>query len=303
MFYTYNYFKQHNEGNEIIDYKEFYKKFSNQREFGGDFSHMDHLVKNRFIDLSSYIINIILRKQPKLILDVGCGLGMNLPISRMFPSITYQGIDYAEDTLRKAKLQYPNVKFHVGDAFDMPFNPGTFDLCIISSVLILYKEASDRRALILETSRVMTDDGVLVAIVWNNSHMLRWCIQLSRLIGRLFGVKLPEDFMGIHFSNSELKFLAESAGLEVCQIYNTSANYGLLESVRYLNMSKYNRKFGVSEGGVGPKSQNLFNDLLAQSGGPKQLLLPLFYISRLAPQLFSMFTICVCKKRSSYSFK
>ena len=129
--------------------------------------------------------------------------------------------------------------------------------------------------------------------------MLRWCIQPSRH----FGEALPENFIGIHFSNSELKFLAESAGLEVCQIYNTSANYGLLESVRYLNMSKYNRKFGVSEGGVGPKSQNLFNDLLAQSGGPKQLLLPLFYISRLAPQLFSMFTICVCKKRSSYSFK
>ena len=35
MFIEYNYFRQHNNGEEINDHKEFYKKFSNEREFGG----------------------------------------------------------------------------------------------------------------------------------------------------------------------------------------------------------------------------------------------------------------------------
>jgi SAM-dependent methyltransferase len=298
MFKTYNYFRQYNEGNPINDYKDFYKDFSNQREFGGEFSHMDHLVKNRFIDTLSCIIKIILRKQPNSILDVGCGLGVNLPISRLFPKIKYDGLDYAEVTLLKAKEEYQNVSFFIGDAFDMPFEEQIYDLLIISSVLILYEDINDQRKLLLEAKRVLKNDGVLVVVVWNNAFLLKWCIILSRVIARFRRKNLPQDFMGVHFSNRELKSVVESVGLEVRQIYNISADYGVLESVRYLNMGKYNRKFGKFEGEYGTiKNQNLFRDLLLQSGGPAFLLAPLYFISRIAPSLFNMFSVCVCEKK------
>ncbi len=298
MFETFNYFRQHNDGNPIHDYKMFYKKFSNTREFGGDFSHMDHLVKNRFMDMLSYIFNIILRKRPDSILDIGCGLGMNLPLSRLLPGIEYHGLDYAEVSLEKARALYPDVKFHVGDAFAMPFQSAEYDLCIISSVLILYKQEHDQRALLTEAARVMKEDGVLVAVVWNDAVLLRWSIKLSRVIARIMGKNLPEDFMGIHFSNREIQRLSDSVGLEVRQLYNVCAEYGLLESIKYLSMAKYNRKFGASESPLGEEiDQNVFNDLLRHSGGARWLVTPMFILYRLMPSLFSMFTICVCKKR------
>lgn len=96
MFISYNFFCQHNEEKEIQNYKEFYKKFSNTREFGGNFTNFDHLKKNRFMNNIGHMSNIVLRQEPREILDIGCGDGINLPISRLFPNIRYEGIDYAE---------------------------------------------------------------------------------------------------------------------------------------------------------------------------------------------------------------
>ena len=35
MCYVYTYFRQHNDNKEIESYKDFYRDFSNKREFGG----------------------------------------------------------------------------------------------------------------------------------------------------------------------------------------------------------------------------------------------------------------------------
>ena len=56
MFFTYNYFKQHNNNVPITDYKSFYKEFSNKREFGGEFTNFDHLIKNRFMDIFGHVL-------------------------------------------------------------------------------------------------------------------------------------------------------------------------------------------------------------------------------------------------------
>lgn len=56
MFYSYNYFRQYNNNEEIKDHKTFYKKFSNEREFGGEFTHLDHLVKTRFANMINGIL-------------------------------------------------------------------------------------------------------------------------------------------------------------------------------------------------------------------------------------------------------
>ena len=80
MFFENNYFRQYNDEKEITDYKSFYKKFSNEREFGGDYSHWDHIVLNRFLHTFGYMFDAVLRKMPKNILDIGCGNGQNLNI-------------------------------------------------------------------------------------------------------------------------------------------------------------------------------------------------------------------------------
>lgn len=301
MLETYSYFKQHNDNNEIDDYKKFYREFSNKREFGGDFSHLDHLVKNRFMDIWGHVFNIVLRRQPKNILDIGCGLGINLPLANVFKNVDFNGLDYAENALKKARELYPDVKFHVGDAFNMEFEDSTFEMCILSGVLILYKNPSDQQNLLKEIRRVMTDDGVLILIVWNDSLLLKLSILLSRFLGKMLGQKLPTDFMGVHFKNLEIKKIVNNAGLNIDQIYNTAHLYGVLESVRYLNMSKYNRNFGVAEcESATVKSQSVLQDLVKQAGGLSSLTTVFYYIAKCCPSLFSMFTICVCTKEHKW---
>ncbi|MBC7946503.1 MAG: class I SAM-dependent methyltransferase, partial [Chitinophagaceae bacterium] len=289
MFETYNYFKQHNDNQKIENYKEFYREFSNKREFGGDFSHLDHLVKNRFMDIWGHVFNIVLRRQPKSILDIGCGLGINLPLANVFNQVDFHGLDYAENTLTKARELYPDVKFHVGDAFNMEFKDSAFEMCILSAVLILYKNASDQENLLNEIRRVMTDDGVLILIVWNDSLLLKASIYLSRFFGKILGQNLPTDFMGVHFKNKEIKQIVKKSGFNVDQVYNTGHIYGVLESVRYLNMSKYNRSFGAAESeSTTFISQIVLEDLIKHAGGFCYLTTIFFYIDKLCPSLFSM---------------
>jgi len=296
MFKIYNYYRQYNEGKQIPNYKDFYKKFSNDREFGGDFSHYDHLVKHRFMNIIGHVWNIILRKNPHNILDMGCGNGSNLPLSKIFPFISYHGLDYAEKALQNARMQYPDVTFHAGDAFKTEFYDKTFDMIILSNVLILYDKEDDRLKLFSEISRILNDKGVFVLVVYNESCLLKKSIQLSRLIGKLLQQNLPKDFDGVYFNKREIKELAEKAHFAITESIFTGHLYGILESVRYLNMSKYNRKFGKSEGESKKEHpQNILRDLQRQAGHLKWLTSLFYLISKINPKMFahySIYTLC-----------
>lgn len=296
MFYTYNYFRQHNEDKEIVNHKEFYKKFSNEREFGGGFSHFDHLIKNRFMDIYGHMINIFLRKMPKDVLDIGCGAGINLPLSKYFDFVNYIGIDYAEKTLEHSRSIYPNIHFEVQDAFNLNLKK-KFDLSIISSVLILYKEEKDRLKLLENAKNILKDDGLVVAIVWKDSWLLKYSIKLSRIIAKIRKIKLPEDFMGIHFTQKEATIMFEKANFKIEETIHTSHFYGALESVRYLNMKKYKRNFGIGEKEIGnEKKQNILKDLKKESDS-NFLMTFYYFIAKYFPSSLSMFSIYVLSKK------
>lgn len=298
MFYTYNYFRQYNENKEIEDHKEFYKKFSNDREFGsGNFSHYDHLIKKRFLNLYGHTINIFLKKMPKEVLDIGCGAGINLPLSKYFDMTNYTGIDYAEKALEHSRTIYPNVAFEVKDAFNLDYNK-KFDLAIISSVLILYKEEEDRIRLLENAKDSIKNDGVIVSIVWKDSWLLKYSIIFSRFIAKIKKIPLPEDFMGIHFSETEAKSMFEKSGLEIKEKIHTANLYGALESVRYLNMKKYKRNFGKAEKEFGEsKPQNILEDLENESGS-KILMKIYYFMATYFPSSLNMYSIYLLEKKN-----
>lgn len=297
MFYTYNYFRQHNDNEEIEDYKEFYKKFSNEREFGNDnYQHYDHLIKKRFIEIYGHMINIFLRKMPNKVLDIGCGAGVNLPLSKWFDFVDYNGIDYAQKALEHSKTIYPNVSFDVKDAFNLDYEK-EFDLAIISSVLILYKKEKDRLALLQNAKKVLKKDGTLVAIVWNDSFLLNLSIKFSRIIAKRKNIALPEDFMGIHFTQKEAIYMFSKAGFKVIEKIHTAHYYGALESVKYLNMKKYKRDFEKGEKHFGEtKTSNILEDLKKESGS-NVLMSIYYYIAKYFPSQLSMFSIYVLEKK------
>lgn len=297
MFYSYNYFRQHNNNEEITNHKEFYREFSNKREFGGDFTNYDHLMQNRFHNTINHVYNAIIRKTPKNLLDIGCGNGVNLPLSRIFPFINYCAIDYAESAIASAKKDYPNVDFKVGDAFNLPYEQSTFDMAILSSVLIIYKNEDDRIALLQEVRRVLSDDGVLVLIVWNDTFMIRNCIKLATCIGKIKKENLPQDFMGCHFNRTDIYKMAKKSGFIITEQIKTSELFGILECVRYLNMSKFRRKFGKAESQCSVKhSQNIKADLIDQAGSMKWLTRLFLFISKLFPKAFSWMSIYLLTK-------
>lgn len=297
MFYTYNYFRQHNEEKEINNYKEFYKKFSNEREFGStNYQHYDHLIKNRFMNIYGHMINIFLRKMPKQVLDIGCGAGVNLPLSKWFDFTDYNGVDYAEKALEHSKKIYPNVHFETQDAFNLKLEK-KFDLAIISSVLILYKNEKDRINLLENAKKSLKKDGLLIAIVWKDSWLLNLSIQVSKLIARMKNIKLPKDFMGIHFTENEATNMFKKANLIVEEKIHTAHLYGALESVRYLNMKKYKRDFGAAEKELGKeKNQNILQDLQQES--ESGLLMSFYYfMAKNFPSSLAMFSIYILRKK------
>lgn len=162
MFYTYNYFKQYNEGKKIDNCKEFYKKM------------------------------------PKKVLDISCGMGINLSLSELFDFVDYNEIDYVGKTLEHSRKVYPHVHFEVQNAFNLDLEE-KFDLAIISAVLILYKNKSDRIELLKNAKNSLNDNGLLIAIIRKDSWLLNLLIQISKLIVKAKKIKLPEDFMRIHF--------------------------------------------------------------------------------------------------------
>ena len=295
MHVNYNFFRQYNDMKEIENYKEFYKSFSNDKEFGGIYSNFDHLVKNRFMNVFGFVNNAILRQNPKNILDVACGNGVNLPFSNLYPSIKYFGIDYAEKTVKAAKKTYPKAKVSAMDAFNLKFKKNTFDLVILSSMIILYEKESDRIKILEQVKKVLTKEGSLVLILWKDSFILRNAMFFSRILARLRGIPIPRDFCGLHFTESEAKDMVQKAGMTVTNADHAGVEFGILESVRYLNAKKYKRTFGKSEKESGKINSNTLQDLIDNSGTP--WLCRIFYrISKVFPNWFAMFSVYIVKK-------
>lgn len=295
MFIQKNYFRQWNNNEEITNYKEFYKEFSNKREFGGSYSNWDHLRKSRFNNTINHMYNAILRKKPSNILDIGCGDGINLPLANIFHWVSYEGIDYAEKTIEAAKRDYPNVKFKVGDAFNLPYSDKSFDMAIMSSVLILYKNEEDRIKLLKEAYRVLKDDGILIINVWNDTFIIRNCIRLSEFLGKIHKDKLPEDFMGCHFTPQDVYSMVNKSNFIISQRIKTGELWGVIECARYLNRNKYHRDFGNEAEPSCSITQNINKDVIAYS--KKKYTKFMLNLYSVFPNQFSYYNLYILKKK------
>jgi len=83
----------------------------------------------------------LLRRYPgRDVLDVGCGTGeISLRIARELPEARVTGIDLIESHLALARAKAADlgarVTFEVGDAFELPFADGSFDLVVCRHLL------------------------------------------------------------------------------------------------------------------------------------------------------------------------
>ena len=136
----------------------------------------------------------------KVILDVGCGGGRDIPA---FLQRGYQveGIDFSAQTIKKCKEQFPNVNFFEGDIRKMKLTKEKYDGLWASASLLNLKKSDVPKAL-SEFKRVLKKDGKLYISVKEGS-----------------GEKMVSDQAGQRlfsfFSTEELTELVKKVGFKI----------------------------------------------------------------------------------------
>jgi len=109
-------------------------------------------------------------ERPKM-LDVACGTGdmircMKKRLERRGVPAEFYGLDCSEKMLEVARKKVPFAKLLVGDAEEIPFPDGSFDLI---SVAFGLRNFSDREKAIGEMHRILKGDGLLLLLEFSKN--------------------------------------------------------------------------------------------------------------------------------------
>jgi SAM-dependent methyltransferase len=154
---------------------------------------------------------------PRL-LEVGCGSGYYSEVfsTLLAGGVRYAGLDYSAAMIERARANYPSEAFEVGDATQLTYGDGSFDIAFngVSLMHILDYKAAIREAArvaqycILHTVPVFASDGDPTVFLQKYAY----------------GAPVVE----IIFSKKELMALCEQAGLSLKSTW-TSIPYDVVE--------------------------------------------------------------------------
>ena len=98
------------------------------------------------------------------LLDVGCGLGaISIGLAKAVAPGEMHGLDMEASQIDMARSNaraygVDNAIFHVGDAIDLPFEDGSFDVVSFQNVLM---HIPDTRKVVAEAKRVLKSGGII----------------------------------------------------------------------------------------------------------------------------------------------
>jgi 2-polyprenyl-6-hydroxyphenyl methylase/3-demethylubiquinone-9 3-methyltransferase len=158
--------------------------------------------------------NLILSKQPNIVLDVGCGSGyLAFLLEQENPRIFVHGFDVSLEALKLATSLNKKYKLDINYQ-NIPENDNSYDIVVCSEVL---EHLINVRHCLMEINRVLKDQGKLIVTAPNFSF---WRFRIDSLTGRVPYV--VSDERHIQTFNKELltKRLNE-AGFNVLQLIGT----------------------------------------------------------------------------------
>ena len=160
------------------------------------------------------------------ILDLGCGNGRLLEILK-FKKIDYLGIDFSGKLIEIAQKNYPEHKFQIADALNLPFPENYFDK--IYSIAVFHHIPSEEFQLkfLKEAKRVLKPEGILILTVWNLWSWQNLKLLLKFNLLKILG-KSKLDFNDVfvpwgkycqryvhNFTQRELKDLTKKTGFKI----------------------------------------------------------------------------------------
>ena len=174
------------------------------------------------------------------ILDSGCANGRLFEVLKR-KDVDYFGVDISEKLIEIARKNYPEAKFQIADALNLPFTGNFFDKVYSISVLPNIPSREFQLQYLKEAKRVLKPEGLLILRVWDfwrRKAFPKLFLKYTflKLIGRhlsasqldFFDVFLPwKDSKGniiieryFHcFRKKELENLAKEVGFKIKKIW------------------------------------------------------------------------------------
>ena len=135
-----------------------------------------------------------------LILDVGCGTGINISIF-LEKGVHVEGLDYSQESIAYCRKYFPHVVFYEKEMRNTGFNHSRYNgVWSCASIVNFTKE--DARTALLEFKRLLKQDGILFVSVKEGVG--------ERLIKDLAG----ERYFSF-YSLQEIRDIVEQVGFEV----------------------------------------------------------------------------------------
>ena len=150
------------------------------------------------------------------VLDVACGTGIvaRTAADRVGPTGSVVGVDLNEAMLVVARRVRPDLEWRQGDAAELPFEDGSFDVALCQMALMFFP---DRAQAIAEMARVVTADGVVAICVPAGLDEQPAYGPLDAAVGELAGPE-AQALMTTYWSCGDLGYLRglfASAGMTV----------------------------------------------------------------------------------------
>lgn len=136
------------------------KTKENYNLIADDFSRTRSFISQDLKDLSEYTL------AGERVLDLGCGNGRFFEVLKD-KKVDYIGVDFSKKLIKIAKKKYPEAKFQVANALNLPFPNNFFDKIYSISVLQHIPSEEFRLQFLRETKRILRPEGLLILRVWD----------------------------------------------------------------------------------------------------------------------------------------
>jgi SAM-dependent methyltransferase len=150
------------------------------------------------------------------VLDVACGTGVvaRTAADRMGGQGRVVGLDLNQGMLTVAGRLRPDIEWRQGDAADLPFEPGSFDVVLCQAALMFFP---DRAGSLREMARVARSGGTVAVQVWDELEAQEGYGAMYDAFARHLGPEAAQ-LESAYWALGDLDLLGslfEAAGLEI----------------------------------------------------------------------------------------